>query len=217
VPKTRGLCYVWVMASKPVTPEGPVAYYAGTTRSNWPTAEGKWSDEGLLQSYYSDGPEAAESARLLDELLAAFGLAAERERIDAAGLASKARNGAWRGLPDEAGSAETIVRERVKVLPVLRELVEQLRALRVGPLPSAEHFATVRASVPECWNAELERLGSVTLPRLCIACGVPVLEVANELLAGGYGKPVNTCGEACHAKAENRRKYQARKLKPARD
>jgi hypothetical protein len=142
------------------------------------------------------GPRSVEALELLSEFYAAFGGGGTADE------AARAR--AREGLPSSALGVRRHVRDRLAVLPTLRELVQALRA------------GADRRELVVTWNRTLRERKAVSLAPLCDVCTARVPPRRNarhsKLHRSTQWQPVEV-STVCSAKCQAARKSKLSRLR----
>ncbi|MHB8419127.1 MAG: hypothetical protein ACYDCL_13705 [Myxococcales bacterium] len=169
----------------------------------------RWEDRQTKRGELDKLPPA----RLLEELLLAFGLTSAPgfSRWSEMVRGSDPRD-ALRTLrradtaPLRPSAAHLAVAESL-----LRQLVRRVRALREVPAPTvrASDYEKKWEAIRAEWCSTVTRRRWVTLPLLCVDCGRPILLRAHCRLGTGADERATACSETCRLRAKSRVKQAA--------
>jgi hypothetical protein len=149
---------------------------------------------------------------LLSELLAAFRVDEAPNRYLFGQPPEALVRRAALGLPsDRAERTEIYRREVEEAAPILRDLVEQARALARYPLRRPEEYRRGWAEIVEAWNGAIYERRWAMLPPLCESCGRPVLLRQPERAGGANLDPSTVCSDECRQRRKAVRRQRVKR------
>lgn len=163
-----------------------------------------------LDAHVLGGPEAlahVEALALIGKILPGSRLAKPTEALPwktPKALHLK-RSKAVSRLPKDAGSIERHQRDRIRLLPKLRDLAPRVDVLLTQPGALAAE-----------WNAILETADVLSLPRLCRECDEPLLVQALDLRKLNDPKLPTICARCKNRVAQRKYHADSKLRKPVR-